>query len=96
MSYKVTGEGKLHGRVAIVTGSSSGMGRAIALQLAQEGSYVVCSDLRIEASPDGFEEDKHIPTHEVITQNGGKSIFCKCDVSHTDEIITLVDRAIQV
>ena len=41
--------GKLQDRVAIVTGSSSGNGRAIALALAAEGATVVCSDLRREA-----------------------------------------------
>lgn len=96
MAYKVDGTGRLHGRVSIVTGSSSGMGRAIALLLAQEGSYVVCSDLRPEASPNGFEADKHIPTHEVIKQNGGTSMFQKCDMGKTNEIFDLIDVAVKV
>ncbi|KAH8901186.1 putative oxidoreductase [Thozetella sp. PMI_491] len=94
MSYKVDGTGRLHGRVAIVTGSSSGMGRAIALGLAREGAYVVCGDLRPDAQQGGFEEDKHIPTYEVIVQNGGKAIFQKCDMGKTDEIVALVQSAI--
>lgn len=94
--YKNDGSGRLHGRVAIVTGSSSGMGRAIALALAQEGASVVCSDLRPEASAKGFEPDKHIPTHEVIIQNGGRSVFQKCDMGKTDEVIALVNFAVEV
>lgn len=41
--------GKLQDKVAVVTGSSSGNGRAIALALAAEGAAVVCSDIRREA-----------------------------------------------
>jgi NAD(P)-dependent dehydrogenase (short-subunit alcohol dehydrogenase family) len=40
--------GKLQDKVAVVTGSSSGNGRAIALALAAEGAAVVCSDIRRE------------------------------------------------
>ncbi|KAL1858069.1 hypothetical protein VTK73DRAFT_7966 [Phialemonium thermophilum] len=86
---------KLEGRVAIVTGSSSGMGRAIALALAKEGAHVVCADLRPEAAAKGFEADKDVPTHEVIRNNGGRSLFQKCDMGKTDEIDTLFATAIQ-
>jgi NAD(P)-dependent dehydrogenase (short-subunit alcohol dehydrogenase family) len=94
--YKFDGTGRLHQRIAIVTGSSSGMGRAIALALAREGAFVVCSDLKPEAAPHGFEEDKDIPTHVVITNNGGKSIFQKCDMGKTAEIWTLIEVAVKV
>jgi NAD(P)-dependent dehydrogenase (short-subunit alcohol dehydrogenase family) len=94
--YKYDGTGRLHQRIAIVTGSSSGMGRAIALGLAREGAYVVCSDLKPEAAQHGFEEDKEIPTHIVIANNGGKSAFQKCDVGQTAEIWNLIDFAVKV
>ena len=84
------------GRVGIVTGASSGMGRGIALNLAREGATVVCSDLRPEANPKGWEEDVHIPTHEVITNNGGTAIFVKADVSVTAEIENLINEAVKV
>jgi len=93
--YKFDGTGRLHQRIAIVTGSSSGMGRAIALALAREGAFVVCSDLKPEAAPHGFEEDREIPTHVVITNNGGKSIFQKCDMGKTAEIWTLIEVAVK-
>jgi len=56
-TYKNGRTGGLHGRVAIITGSSSGMGRAIALTLAHEGLHVVCSDLKPEAAQHGFEKE---------------------------------------
>lgn len=94
--YKLDGSGRLHQRIAIVTGSSSGMGRAIALALAREGAHIVCSDLKPEAAQHGFEEDKEIPTHVVITNNGGKSAFQKCDMGKTEEIWSLVEFAVKV
>src|ERR1700709_293062 len=94
--YKLDGSGRLHQRVAVVTGSSSGMGRAIALGLAQEGAYIVCSDLKPEAAQHGFEEDKDIPTHQVITNNGGRALFQKCDMGKTAEIVSLIAFAVKV
>ncbi|KFY94290.1 hypothetical protein V498_03936 [Pseudogymnoascus sp. VKM F-4517 (FW-2822)] len=95
LQYKNDGSGRLHGRVAIVTGSSSGMGRAIALSLAREGAKVVCSDLKPEAAQHGFEDDRHIPTHTVITNNGGSSAFIKCDMGVTTEVIALIEFAVK-
>jgi NAD(P)-dependent dehydrogenase (short-subunit alcohol dehydrogenase family) len=72
------------------------MGRSIALTLAREGAYVVCADLRQEASPNGFEEDKHIPTHTVISNSGGTSRFQKCDMGKPEEVYDLVEFTIKV
>jgi hypothetical protein len=85
----------LEGKVAIVTGSSSGFGRAIAKAFAQEGARVICSDLRAAAKEEGFESDISIPTHETIQKGGGEAIFVKCDVSKVDEVKTLVDTAVK-
>lgn len=96
LNYKLDGSGRLHQRVAIVTGASSGMGRGIALSLAREGAYVVCSDLVPDARADGFEDDKTIPTHTVIENNGGKALFTKCDMGKTKEIFALIAFTVKV
>jgi glucose 1-dehydrogenase len=70
---------RLVGRVAWVTGSSSGNGRAIARRLAAEGAAVLCSDLRPEPDPRGFDEGP--PTHEAIAATGGRAAFVVCDVT---------------
>ena len=57
---------KLANRVAIITGSSSGIGRSIALALASEGASVVCSDLDKSAAIGGYESDIDIDTDELV------------------------------
>ena len=78
----------LKGRVAIVTGASSGNGRAIALALAAEGASVVCSDITPSLRLGGYETSTE-PTHELISQTG-KAIFQRADVSSEDDVQTLV------
>ncbi|KAF2815114.1 putative short chain dehydrogenase [Mytilinidion resinicola] len=82
----------LEGRVAIVTGSSSGVGRAIALALASEGASVICSDLTPELRPGGYETVT-TSTHELIAKTG-KAIFKKTDVSSPQDMEALVASAV--
>jgi NAD(P)-dependent dehydrogenase (short-subunit alcohol dehydrogenase family) len=80
---------RLRGRVAIVTGSASGIGRAIAIRLADEGSLVVVSD--VQADPrEGGE-----PTEQLIAQRGGTCVRLDADASRWDEIDRLVTGAVE-
>lgn len=81
-------------KIAIVTGSSSGNGRAIALRLAADGAAVVCSDLGPDARPGGYEEDPEVPTHELIVKRGGRAIFVQANAADTGDMVALVDSAV--
>jgi 3-oxoacyl-[acyl-carrier protein] reductase len=76
---------KLEGRVAIVTGGGRGIGRYIALILAEEGADMVVSDIDTE----GISE-----TAEGIRSLGRRSLPIKSDVSLVDDVNNMVDRCI--
>lgn len=83
---------RLEGKVAIITGASSGFGRDIARTFAREGAKVICSDIK----QDGVEIDGLAdPTDKVIRDAGGEAIFVKCDVSKEDEVKALVAAAVK-
>lgn len=85
---------RLEDKVSIVTGSSSGLGRAISLRYAQEGAAVVCADLKPSARIPGLEEND-TDTHELIQRRGGKAIFVKTDVSSAKEMESLVQATVK-
>jgi hypothetical protein len=86
--------GKLAGKVAVVTGSSSGNGRSIALALAAEGAAVVCSDLRREAREGGYESDIDQTTDDVIRLAGGRAEFVEADASRYADVENLLASAV--
>jgi len=86
--------GRLTGKIAVVTGASSGIGRAISLQFAKEGAAVICSDIRPDPRSPALGQDS-TPTHEVITRSGGKALFVKCDVRNALDIESLVSSAVK-
>jgi NAD(P)-dependent dehydrogenase (short-subunit alcohol dehydrogenase family) len=71
---------RLQNQIAIVTGSSSGNGRAIALALSSSGATVVCADLDKKARKEGYEDDIEIDTDDLIQNRGGKSVYVQVDV----------------
>lgn len=86
---------KFKGKVAIVTGSSSGIGRAVALELAKEGARLVVTDINIDANRFGYEESIELPTIELLNRNGCEAVFFKCDVSKYGEVVELINNAVK-
>lgn len=82
---------RLAGRTAIVTGAASGIGRAIARRFAQEGAFVVVSDIREDPIWDA--EDSQ-PTAQRIIADGGSAEFVRADVSQAGDIDHLVSTAV--
>lgn len=77
---------QLNGKVVLVTGAGSSIGRAVALAPAREGARVVVSDVAVE----GGEE-----TVRIIGDAGGEADFVGADVSSAKEVEALVGGAVE-
>ena len=76
---------RLGGKVAVVTGAGSGIGRATAQLFAREGASVVIADW----NPAGGRE-----TLDLVRSAGGEAVFVETDVSQTDQAGRMVDTAL--
>ena len=78
--------GTLEGKVALVTGGGSGIGRATALAFAREGAKVVVADTSAEGGAE---------TVGRIEGAGGEALFVEADVSRAAEVDALVERTVE-
>ncbi len=78
--------GRLEGKVALVTGGASGIGRATALAFAREGAKLVIADMNEE----GARQTVHI-----ITENGGEASLILADVSSAAEVEMMIGKAVE-
>lgn len=69
--------GKLNGKIALITGATSGMGEAFAKLFAKEGAEVVVI---------GRNKEKGQKVVDSICENGGKSIYLYCDVASEESV----------
>jgi len=77
---------KLKGRVSVITGAGSGIGRAIALEYAKEGATVVVVDMNTTAAENVVKEIQDI---------GGQAQAIPCDVSNSDNVQMLIELTLQ-
>lgn len=88
MASIVAHAGLLAGKVSIITGASSGLGRAMALEFAKHGAIIVCADL----NPNSYKA-KQSQTHEIIRDQGGKAMFIPTNVADENDMLKLVRDA---
>ncbi|AVT76147.1 short-chain dehydrogenase/reductase SDR [Rhodopseudomonas palustris] len=84
-SYK--GSGKLTGKVAIITGGDSGIGRAVAIAYAREGADLLIAYLN--------EDDDAQQVKALVEAEGRKAVLVAGDISQPDHCRQLVDHAVK-
>ncbi|MCS6924713.1 MAG: 3-oxoacyl-ACP reductase FabG [Candidatus Binatia bacterium] len=74
--------GRLDGKVALVTGGASGIGRAICHSFAKEGATIICNDLTVEAAQKVLDE----------CGQGKQGLAVKADVSRSRQVVAMFDK----
>jgi NAD(P)-dependent dehydrogenase (short-subunit alcohol dehydrogenase family) len=78
--------GRVEGKVALVTGGASGIGRATTLTFAREGAKLVIADMN---------EDSGHQTVHMITENGGEATFVQVDVTSASAVEALISKTVE-
>lgn len=81
------GSGRLEGKVAIITGGDSGIGRAVAVLFAREGADIVISHLE--------EEEDAMATAEMVEDEGARAVTIAGDIGERDHCREIIDLAIR-
>jgi 3-oxoacyl-(acyl-carrier-protein) reductase len=76
---------RLKDKVAIITGSARGLGKAMALKMAAEGAKVVVCDLNYDGC---------IAVKEEIESAGGVALAVRCDVAKREEVVSMVQQTV--
>jgi NAD(P)-dependent dehydrogenase (short-subunit alcohol dehydrogenase family) len=76
-----------NGKVVIVTGGSSGIGRATAVAFAREGARVIIADLQVEQGEE---------TVRLVRQTGSEGFFVKADVSREADVKGLIKKTVEI
>jgi NAD(P)-dependent dehydrogenase (short-subunit alcohol dehydrogenase family) len=77
---------KLQGKVALITGAGSGMGRAASLLFAREGAKLAAADVNVESATD---------TVKMIKAEGGDAIAIRADVSRAADAESMVNETVK-
>jgi NAD(P)-dependent dehydrogenase (short-subunit alcohol dehydrogenase family) len=77
--------GRLDGKIALITGGASGIGRACAERFAEEGADVALSDIH---------DEKGQETVAAVEALGQKAIYCHCDTTNENEIEAFAQAAV--
>jgi len=77
--------GRIAGKVCVVTGAGSGIGRASALRLSEEGGRVLCADVNLTGASE---------TAAMASDAGGVASACEVDVSVAKEVDAMIQRAL--
>jgi NAD(P)-dependent dehydrogenase (short-subunit alcohol dehydrogenase family) len=77
---------KLENKIALITGGSSGIGRATAVVAAKEGAYAIAADI---------DDSRGAETVNIVKKNGGKAEFVHMDVTKEDEVRRTVSEIVR-